>query len=91
GMSPMLALGGVGAAIAGLSVAMSKLGERIENRKSGVVDAERFEGAFVGLGKSPETRKLWKDTFLNLSTESGAEISNETAEDFRTFVGMQQA
>ncbi|MFJ4433847.1 hypothetical protein ACIPZG_23185 [Pseudomonas sp. NPDC089395] len=91
GMTPMLAFGGVGAAIAGLSVAMSKLGERIENRKSGVVDAERFEGAFVGLGKSPETRKLWKDTFLNLSTESGAEISNETAEDFRTFVGMQQA
>ncbi|POG12950.1 hypothetical protein BGP82_00350 [Pseudomonas putida] len=91
GMTPMLAFGGVGAAIAGLSVAMAKLGERIENRKSGVVDAERFDAAFVGLGKSPETRKLWKDTFLSLSTESGAEISNETAEDFRTFVGMQQA
>ena len=91
GVSPMLALGSVGAAIAGLSVAMSKLGERIDNRKQGVVDAERFDAAFVGLGKTDETRKFWKDTFTKLSNESGAEISNESAEDFRTFVGMQQA
>ncbi|MBF8731945.1 hypothetical protein IRZ59_16025 [Pseudomonas guariconensis] len=94
GMSPMMGLGGLGAlgaGIAGLTLAIKAMDARIEARKSNVIDAERFDAAFVGLGKTDETRKFWRDTFLKLSNESGAEISNETAEDFRTFVGMQQA
>ncbi|EKT4466784.1 hypothetical protein QEL93_002186 [Pseudomonas putida] len=91
GTSGMMALGGIGAGLAGLTVAIQALSARIEARKSNVIDAERFDAAFVGLGKTDETRKFWRDTFLKLSNESGAEISNETAEDFRTFVAMQQA
>ncbi|MFF5866805.1 hypothetical protein [Pseudomonas sp. NPDC012596] len=85
------AIGGIGLAVAGLERLVNSLNERITQRKQNVIDAERFEGAFTGLGKSPEIRKFWKDTFIQLSNDSGAEISNETSEDFRTFVGMQQA
>jgi len=84
-------IGGIGLAVAGLERLVNSLNERINQRKQNVIDAERFEGAFTGLGKSPEIRKFWKDTFIQLSNDSGAEISNETSEDFRTFVGMQQA
>ncbi|KOP59854.1 hypothetical protein OX90_09475 [Pseudomonas coronafaciens pv. porri] len=91
GLNGMMAFGALSFGLAGLAAAVSKIGARIEERKKNVVDAERFEAAFVPLGKTKETRDSWKKTYTDLSTDSGAEISNETAEDFRTFVAMQQA
>ncbi len=91
GLNQVMAYGALGAGLAGISAAISKLGARVEERKKSVVDAERFDAAFVPLGKSQETRDEWKKTYVDLSTQSGAEISNDTAEDFRTFVAMQQA
>jgi hypothetical protein len=91
GLNQVIAYGALGAGLAGISAAINKLGARVEERKKSVVDAERFDAAFVPLGKSQETRDQWKKTYVDLSTQAGVEISNETAEDFRTFVAMQQA
>jgi hypothetical protein len=87
----MLAFGGLGAAVAALTVAASKLGERIEQRKAGVVDAEAFEGSFTPLGKTAETRKMWRDEYIKLSNKTGAPIDNDSAKEFSSFVQMQSS
>lgn len=87
----MLALGGLGAAITGLTLALGGINERIQQRKAGVVDAEAFEGSFTPLGKTPETRKMWKDEYIKLSNKTGAPIDNDSAKEFSSFVQMQSS
>lgn len=87
----MLALGGLGAALTGLTMALGGMNERIQQRKAGVVDAEAFEGVFTPLGKTPETRKMWKDEYIKLSNKTGAPIDNDSAKEFSSFVQMQSS
>lgn len=87
----MLALGGLGAALTGLTLALSGMNERIQQRKAGVIDAEAFEGVFTPLGKTPETRKMWRDEYIKLSNKTGAPIDNDSAKEFSSFVQMQSS
>ena len=87
----MLALGGLGAAITGLTMALGGMNERIQQRKAGVVDAEAFEGSFTPLGKTAETRRMWRDEYIKLSNKTGAPIDNDSAKEFASFVQMQSS
>ena len=91
GMSPMLALGGVGAAIAGLSIAVSKLGERIEKRQESVKDAETFNAMFSAISPDKKLQDMWRSNYLKSQVENGGVVDTDTAKDFRNFVMAQNA
>ncbi|CAN7658568.1 hypothetical protein [Pseudomonas umsongensis] len=91
GMSPMLALGGVGAAIAALTLAANKLGERVEKRQESVKDAETFNAMFSAISPDQKLQTMWRDNYLKSQVENGGVVDTDTAKDFRNFVMAQNA
>lgn len=89
-----LAIGvsGVGAAVYALTSAIGALGQRIEQRQSGVVSAEGFNTALeTAGGKNPENQKRARDAYLDVSDKYGIEISVESSKDYAKFVQGQVA
>lgn len=91
GMSPMLALGGVGAAIAALTMAASKLAERVEKRQESAKDAETFNAMFSAISPDKKLQDMWRGNYLKSQVENGGIVDADTAKDFRNFVMAQNA
>lgn len=91
GMSPMLALGGVGAAIAALTIAANKLGERVQQRQESASSAESFNAMFSAISPDQKLQDMWRQNFLQTQVENGGVVDTGTAKDFRNFVMAQNA
>lgn len=91
GMSPMLALGGVGAAIAALTIAANKLGERVEKRQESTAGAEGFNAMFSAISPDKNLQDMWRQNFLKTQVENGGVVDTDTAKGFRNFVMAQNA
>ncbi|WP_028699169.1 hypothetical protein [Pseudomonas monteilii] len=85
------AIGGIGAAVALLSTAVSKLGERIDQRKESVQGAEAFNGMFTAISRDPKVQAMWRDTFIKSQLDNGGTVDTDSAKDFRNFVMAQLA
>lgn len=85
------AIGGIGAAVALLSTAVSKLGERIDQRKESVQSAEAFNGMFTAISRDPKVQAMWRDTFIKSQLDNGGTVDTDSAKDFRNFVMAQLA
>lgn len=84
GMGGLLALGGIGGVIGGLTLAISSLSNRIQERQQGVQEAQGFNNTFMSISKNPEIVKAYRDSFIQSQTENGGAIDTDTAKDFRT-------
>lgn len=84
GMGGLLALGGIGGVLGGLTLAISALSNRIQERQEGVVEAQGFNNTFMSISKNPEIVKAYRDSFIRSQTENGGVIDTDTAKDFRT-------
>jgi hypothetical protein len=91
GASPLLALGGIGAAVAALTSVASKLNERVEQRQSSVKDAETFNAMFTAISPDKKLQSMWRDNYLKSQVENGGVVDTDTAKDFRNFVMSQRA
>jgi hypothetical protein len=84
GMGSLIALGGVGGVLAGLTLAISGLSNRIQERQEGVQEAQGFNNTFMSISKNPEIVKTYRDSFIKSQNENGGAIDTDTAKDFRT-------
>lgn len=84
GMGGLMALGGVGGVLAGLTLAISGLSNRIQERQEGVQEAQGFNNTFMSISKNPEIVKTYRDSFIKSQNENGGAIDTDTAKDFRT-------
>jgi hypothetical protein len=83
-MGGLLALGGIGGVLGGLTLAISSLSNRIQERQQGVEQAEGFNNTFMSISKNPEIVKAYRDSFIRSQNENGGTIDTDTAKDFRT-------
>lgn len=95
GIGGVLALGGMiggfGIAVSALNGLIGKLGERVEERKESVKGAEAFNSNFTAISRDPAQQKMWRDEYIRAANDSGTNIDNESAKDFRNFVMAQLA
>lgn len=88
GAEIVTALGPVGmalaAAAAGVSLAVSKMNERIEARQANVIEAQGFDNTFMSISKNQEIAKSFRDAFIKTQNENGGVVDTDTAKDFRT-------
>lgn len=84
GMGGLMALGGIGGVLAGLTLAISSLSGRIQERQQGVQEAQGFNNTFMSISKNPEIVKAYRDSFIRSQNENGGAIDTDTAKDFRT-------
>lgn len=84
GFGGLLALGGIGGVIGGLTLAISSLSNRIQERQEGVQEAQGFNNTFMSISKNPEIVKTYRDSFIKSQNENGGAIDTDTAKDFRT-------
>lgn len=83
-MGGLMALGGIGAVVGGLTAAIGALNNRIQERQQGVEQAEGFNNAFMSISKNPEIVKAYRDSFIRSQNENGGAVDTDTAKDFRT-------
>lgn len=83
-MGGLLALGGIGGVLGGLTLAISSLSNRIQERQQGVEQAEGFNNTFMSISKNPEIVKAYRDSFIKSQNDNGGAIDIDTAKDFRT-------
>ncbi|MDR6913525.1 hypothetical protein J2X66_000372 [Pseudomonas sp. 3296] len=84
GMGGLLALGGIGGVIGGLTLAISGLSNRIQERQEGVQEAQGFNNTFSSISKNPEIVKSYRDSFIKSQNQNGGAVDTDTAKDFRT-------
>lgn len=84
GMGGLMALGGIGGVLAGLTLAISSLSGRIQERQQGVQEAQGFNNTFMSISKNPEIVKAYRDSFIRSQNENGGAVDTDTAKDFRT-------
>lgn len=84
-------IGGLGFAISAFNGLIGKLGERVEERKESVKGAEAFNSNFTAISRDPAQQKLWRDEYIKAANDSGTNIDNDSAKDFRNFVMAQLA
>lgn len=86
GMGGLLALGGIGAAIAGLTRAVGLIGERVQARQDATSEAEQYNNLFSQMGKGNQQNvdKLRKG-YEKISMDNGAIVSLDDAKMFRTY------
>lgn len=85
------AIGGFGIAVSALTGLVGKLGERVEERKESVMDAEAFNSNFTAISRDPAQQKMWREQYIKATNDSGNTIDTDSAKDFRNFVMAQQA
>lgn len=85
------AIGGIGIAVSALNGLIGKLGERVEERKESVMDAEAFNSNFTAISRDPAQQKMWREQYIKATNDSGSTVDVESAKDFRNFVMAQQA
>lgn len=85
------AIGGIGIAVSALNGLIGKLGERVEERKESVKGAEAFNSNFTAISRDPAQQKMWRDEYVKAANDSGTNIDNDSAKDFRNFVMAQLA
>lgn len=83
-MGGLMALGGIGGVIGGLTLAISGLSNRLQERQEGVQEAQGFNNTFMSISKNPEIVKAYRDSFISTQNENGGAIDIDTAKDFRT-------
>jgi hypothetical protein len=83
-MGGLLALGGIGGILGGLTLAISSLSNRIQERQKGVEQAEGFNNTFMSISKNPEIVKAYRDSFIQSQMDNGGAVDIDTAKDFRT-------
>jgi len=83
-MGGLMALGGIGAVVGGLTAAIGALSNRMKERQEGVEQAEGFNNAFMSISKNPEIVKAYRDSFIQSQNENGGAVDTDTAKDFRT-------
>ena len=83
-MGGLMALGGIGGALGGLTLAIGALSSRMKERQAGVEQAEGFNNAFLSISKNPEIVKAYRESFIRSQNENGGAIDTDTAKDFRT-------
>jgi len=82
----MAALGGIGAAVAGLTAAVGLLGDRIQKRQDGASEAEQYTNLFKQAGgANPQNGDKLRTGFETTSKSNGSLIDLESAKMFRTF------
>ncbi|MEG8244224.1 hypothetical protein [Pseudomonas paracarnis] len=84
-------IGGIGIAVSALNGLIGKLGERVEERKESVKGAEAFNSNFTAISRDPAQQKMWRDEYIKSANDSGTNIDNDSAKDFRNFVMAQLA
>lgn len=84
-------IGGIGIAVSALNGLIGKLGERVEERKESVKGAEAFNSNFTAISRDPAQQKMWRDEYIRAANDSGTNIDNDSAKDFRNFVMAQLA
>ncbi|MBE8592038.1 hypothetical protein IQK56_14465 [Pseudomonas sp. MAFF 301449] len=84
-------IGGIGIAVSALNGLIGKLGERVEERKENVKGAEAFNSNFTAISRDPAQQKMWRDEYIKAANDSGTNIDNDSAKDFRNFVMAQLA
>jgi hypothetical protein len=83
-MGGLLALGGIGGILGGLTLAISSLSNRIQERQQGVQEAQGFNNTFMSISKNPEIVKAYRDSFVRSQNDNGGAVDIDTAKDFRT-------
>ncbi|MGH8386697.1 MAG: hypothetical protein ACRESJ_14565 [Pseudomonas sp.] len=83
-MGGLMALGGIGAVVGGLTAAIGALNNRIHERQEGVQEAQGFNNTFMSISTNPEIVKAYRDSFIKSQNENGGAIDTDTAKDFRT-------
>lgn len=88
GAEIVTALGPIGialaAATAGVSMAVSKMNERIEARQANVIEAQGFDNTFMSISKNQEIANSFRNAFIKTQNENGGVVDIDTAKDFRT-------
>lgn len=84
-------IGGIGIAVSALNRLIGKLGERVEERKESVKGAEAFNSNFTAISRDPAQQKMWRDEYIRAANDSGTNVDNDSAKDFRNFVMAQLA
>ncbi|PBJ21655.1 hypothetical protein BSF44_35180 [Pseudomonas sp. ACN8] len=83
-MGGLMALGGIGAVVGGLTAAIGALNNRMKERQEGVQEAQGFNNTFMSISNNPEIVKAYRDSFIRSQNENGGTIDTDTAKDFRT-------
>jgi hypothetical protein len=84
-------IGGIGIAVSALNGLIGGLGKRIEDRKDDVKGVEAFNSNFTAISRDPAQQKMWRDEYIKAANDSGTNIDNDSAKDFRNFVMAQLA
>ncbi|MGN7442157.1 hypothetical protein [Pseudomonas lactis] len=86
GMGGLLALGGIGAAIAGLTRAVGMIGERVQARQEGASEAEQYTNLFKQIGGgNQQTVDKFRSGYEKSSMANGTLVDLDSAKMFRTF------
>lgn len=91
GLGPMLALGGIGAAIAGLTAVVGSLGQRVEQRQQNVMGAEQFNAQFMAISPDKGLQDFWREAYLQSQVKNGGSVDVDSAQSYRNFVMSQNA
>lgn len=88
----LAAFGGIGAAIAGLTVVLTSLDARLDRRRDSASEGEQWATTLEQVGgKNEENQKRARQRFLEISDKYGSSVDLESAQTFRQFMLNQQA
>lgn len=92
GAAGLAAFGGIGAALAALTIAITSLDARLDRRRDSASESEQWATTLEQVGgKNEENQKRARQRFLEISDKYGSSVDLESAQTFRQFMLNQQA